>query len=278
MEPPALIILKITIPEVRVLRLFFLVLVLTAATALGQQNTSPQQQPDAPAAQSSDQKTLPPPQQPGVTLPSTEDTNKAAPPEKQQPKRILGIMPNFRAVSAGTLPPPPTPKESFMIATKNSFDYSSVVFVGLTSAIAEGTDAHPQLGKGMPGFGRYFWRGFVDKTDGNYWVIFIYPTLFHQDSRYFSKGEGHPFTQRLGYAASRIFITPDYHGHNTFNFSEVLGRATAQAISLSYYPSQTRTGGEIAKKYGFALGRDALTNIFREVWPDIATKLFHKKP
>jgi hypothetical protein len=35
------------------------------------------------------------------------------PPEKQQPKRILGLMPNFRAVSAGAIPPPPTPKEAF---------------------------------------------------------------------------------------------------------------------------------------------------------------------
>src|SRR6185312_6546065 len=45
----------------------------------------------------------------------------------QQPKRILGIMPNFRAVSAGTIPPPPTIGQSFKIATQNSFDYSSIL-------------------------------------------------------------------------------------------------------------------------------------------------------
>jgi hypothetical protein len=39
-----------------------------------------------------------------------------------QPKRILGLMPNYRAVSAGTIPPPPTPKQAFKIATRNSFD------------------------------------------------------------------------------------------------------------------------------------------------------------
>jgi hypothetical protein len=98
--------------------------------------------------------------------------NQGAPPEKQQPKRILGLMPNFRAVSAGALPPPPTPKQAFKIATENSFDYSSFIFVGITSALAEWTVAHPQLGQGLPGYGRYYWRGFLDKTDGNYWVIF----------------------------------------------------------------------------------------------------------
>lgn len=186
-------------------------------------------------------------------------------------------MPNFRAVSAGQLPPPPTPKEAFQLATHNSFDYSSFVFVGITSAIAEGSDAHPQLGKGLPGFGRYYWRGFVDKTDGNYLVIFALPTIFHQDERYFALGEG-SFRKRLVYSASRILITPNYQGHSSFNISELLGRGISQGVSAAYYPSQTRTAGAIATKYGYALMRDALTNTFREFWPDIAVHVLHRHP
>ena len=64
---------------------------------------------------------------------ATEPGDRGTPPPNQQPKRILGIMPNFRAVSAGALPPPPTPKQAFIIATQNSFDYSSFIFVGITS-------------------------------------------------------------------------------------------------------------------------------------------------
>jgi hypothetical protein len=70
----------------------------------------------------------------------------AVPLSKQQPKRILGVMPNFRAVSAGAIPPPPTPRHAFKIATQNSFDYSSFIFVGITSLMAEESDAHKQLG------------------------------------------------------------------------------------------------------------------------------------
>jgi len=199
------------------------------------------------------------------------------PVSKQQPKRILGVMPNYRAVSAGAIPPPPTPKQAFIIATKNSFDYSSFIFVGITSAFAEWSDAHAQLGDGMAGYGRYYWRGFVDKTDGNYLVIFALPTLLHQDERYYAKGEGN-FWKRGIYAGSRILITPDYHGHDSFNASEVFGRAMAQSISLSYYPSHDRTAGALAVKYGWAMGRDALTNVFREFWPDIATHVLHRHP
>ena len=109
---------------------------------------------------------------------------------RSQPKRILGVMPNYRAVSAGVKPPPPKPHEAFMVATQNSFDYSAFVFVGITSLLAEGTGAHTQLGKGVGGFWAYYWRGYLDKTDGNYMVDFAMPTVFHQDERYYAKGEG----------------------------------------------------------------------------------------
>ena len=186
-------------------------------------------------------------------------------------------MPNFRAVSAGTTPPPPTAKQNFKIATQNSFDYSSFIFVGVTSALAEWTGAHPQLGEGMAGFGRYYWRGYLDKTDGNYLVIFALPTVLHQDERYYALGRG-GILKRAFYAASRIAVTPNYDDNNTFNVSELLGRGISQAISLAYYPSGTRTASALASKYGYAIGRDALTNVFREFWPDIAVHVLHRQP
>lgn len=247
------------------------------------QNETSNQPETSPKAQSKDQaenkdKVKPPSIQEEQTAPAnTNAAGQPVPISKQQPKRILGVMPNFRAVSAGALPPPPTPKQAFIIATKNSFDYSSFVFVGITSLLAEGIDAHPALGKGVGGFGRYYWRGFVDKTDGNYLVIFALPSVLHQDERYYAKGQGEFFKRGI-YAASRILITPDYHGHDSFNASEVFGRAMAQGISTTYYPKADRTVGALAVKFGWAMGRDALTNVFREYWPDIATHVLHRHP
>ncbi len=202
---------------------------------------------------------------------------QAISPSKEQPKRIMGVMPNFRAVSAGAIPPPPTPKQAFIIATQNTFDYSSFIFTGFTSLIAEGNDTHPQLGKGLPGFGRYYWRGFVDKADGNYLVLFALPTVLHQDERYYAMGQG-GIWKRIGYSLSRVVITPNYEGHNTFNTSELLGRGIAQGISTTYYPSKTRTVGAISAKFGYAIMRDAATNAFREFWPDIAVHVLHRHP
>jgi len=211
---------------------------------------------------------------PSQTLSADSQASAPAPRPQPQPKRILGVMPNYRAVSAGEIPPPPTAKQAFKIATQNSFDYSSFAFVGITSLMAEGTNAHPQLGKGVGGFSEYYWRGLVDKTDGNYMVVFLLPTILHEDERYYAKGRG-GFWKRSIYSASRVLITPNYQGHNTFNASEVFGRGMSQAISLTYYPSSDRTAGEFMTKYGYAVGRDALTNVFREFWPDIAHH-FHR--
>lgn len=236
-----------------------------------QEKPSPEAQQTAPPAQPSIQE-----QQ--TTPPTVNGEGQPVPLSKQQPQRILGLMPNFRAVSAGALPPPPTSKQAFIIATKNSFDYSSFVFVGITSGLALWTEAHPSLGEnGLPAFGEYYWRGLLDKTDGNYLVIWALPTLLHEDERYYAKGEGEFFKRGI-YAATRILITPNYQGRNTFNASEVFGRVISQGISSTYYPASDRTVGALAVKFGWAMGRDALTNVFREYWPDIATHVLHRHP
>ncbi len=245
-------------------RLAFLVPV---ACAFAQQDAPPSAPPPAPPAAAPDQA--------GAAKPAP--AKSSVPGSQEQPKRILGVMPNYRAVSAGAIPPPPTAKEAFKIATQNSFDYSAFIFVGVTSAMAFGTEAHPQLGEGMAGFGRYYWRGFIDKADGNYLVIFALPTVFHEDERYYAMGEG-GFWKRAIYSATRVFITPNYQGHNTLNVSELLGRGISQGVSAAYYPSQDRTAGAMAVKYAYAVGRDALTNVFREFWPDIATHVLHRHP
>lgn len=228
-------------------------------------STQKDQQPSSPTAPDLNRKSKETP----AGVPTTQ---KAEP--LPQPKRILGVMPNYRAVSAGVLPPPPTPREAFAVATQDSFDYSDFVFVGVTSLLAEGTNTHPTFGKGIGGFWPYYWRGFVDRTDGDYWVIWIMPTIVHEDERYYAMGQG-PLLKRSIYAASRVLITPNYHGKNTFNAAEIFGRGISQAISLTYYPGSETSFSPFMQKFGYAVGRDALANVFREVWPDVEAKVVH---
>ncbi len=251
-----------------------LTLSLCVAPTLSQQTTAPADSSQTtPAAQQPASQPANP--QTTTRLPEAPAPAQSAPKPLPQPKRILGVMPNYRAVSAGVHPPPPTQKEAFKIATEDSFDYSAFVFVGITSLLAEADDSHPTFGKGVGGFGDYYWHGWADKADGNYWVVWILPTALHEDERYYAKGTGN-IMGRAVYAASRILITPNYSGKNTFNGAEILGRGISQAISLTYYPSSTQSLSGFSSKYGYALGRDALTDVFRELWPDISYHVLHK--
>ncbi len=246
---------------------------LASTYAIGRETHDSQSLPEKPQPVQSGTSSTSASPSPSAEKPVGEDEK----PAEHQPQRILGMVPNFRAVSAGAIPPPPTSKQALWIATQNTFDYSSFVFVGITSLLAQGTDAHQQLGEGVAGFGGYYWRGFVDKADGNYLVIFALPTIFHQDERYYAMGHGR-FWKRVAYSSTRTLITPNYQGRNSFNYSELLGRGAAQGISTVYYPSDARTVEALVTKYAYALGRDTLTNVFREFWPDIATHVLHRHP
>ena len=121
-------------------------------------------------------------------------------------------MPNFRSVSGGAVPPPPSFKTNFKIATHQALDYSTFLFLGLTSITAEGTNAHPALGKGVNGFWNYTWRGFLDKTDNTYLSAWLLPSILHEDTRYYALGNEHSIPVRILYVISRQAVARTYGG------------------------------------------------------------------
>ncbi|MGA3131202.1 MAG: hypothetical protein ABSD59_10400 [Terracidiphilus sp.] len=194
----------------------------------------------------------------------------------QQTKRILGIVPNFRAVSTDQKLPPVTIKDKFMGATEDSFDYSSIFFPAVIAGWNMDQRATPQFHQGAAGYARYFWHAAVDQTSENYMVEFIFPTLTHEDSRYYTLGRG-GFVKRTGYALSRAVITRTNSGSETFNISEVFGAGAAAGVSNLYYPSASRTVGNTASEWALDVGIDAGVFWFREFWPDINRHIFHNK-
>ncbi len=220
-----------------------------------------------------------------TSLPEAPDPQQVAPPSPgadasahtdPQTKRILGIFPNFRAVSADTHLPPQSVKEKFVTATEDSFDYSSYLLPAAIAGEQQATKATPEFHQGAAGYGRYFWHTFVDQTSENYWVEFIMPTLTREDTRYYTMGPagGGPW-KRVGYALSRAVVTRNDSGRDTFNASEVIGAGAAAGISNLYYPTHERTLSNTVDKWSENVGIDAGTFIVREFWPDINHALFH---
>jgi hypothetical protein len=238
----------------------------------------------APVTDAGAQATAAPAQTPSANQPAPQNQTGQNPPSQNAPddsngkqtKRILGIVPNFRAISADEKLPPETVKEKFIDATEDSFDYSSIFFPLVIAGYNQARDATPEFHQGAAGFARYFWHSAVDQTSENYMVEFIFPTVTHEDARYYTLGHG-GFWKRAGYALSRAVITRNDSGKDTFNISEVVGAGAAAGISNLYYPSRERTIGNTGSQWGLDVGIDAGVFVFREFWPDINRHIFHNK-
>jgi hypothetical protein len=195
---------------------------------------------------------------------------------RQQPQRILGFMPNFRSVSGGTTPHPPGWIYNFQVATHQATDYSSFIFLGLTSLTAEGLNSHPVLGKGVDGFYAYTWRGFLDKTDGTYLSAWLLPSLLHEDTRYYALGDGHTVIRRALYVISREAGARTYGGRETPNIAGLGGKVLTQVISRSYYPPGAADFSVLATKFGYSIMREVAFTSIREFYPDIAAHYIRK--
>ena len=67
----------------------------------------------------------------------------------------------------------------------------------------------------------------------------VFPSIFHQDPRYFYRGSGSIRTRAL-YAISAAVIARGDNGHWQPNYSEICGNFAAGALSNLYYPSDSR--------------------------------------
>ena len=216
------------------------------------------------------QQVLPPnPIQPGTT--AISEDNSSTEPES---KRIFGIIPNYRSSPTFADFEPLTRREKFKLATEDSFDRGTFVLAGMFAGEAQLTNANKSFGQGAAGYGRYYGTSFGDLVVGDYMTEAVYPTLLHKDPRYFRRGTGNGWS-RLSYAMSQIIWTHGDSGATQFNYSELMGNATAVAISQAYY-SDNRTASNAVSKLGMQLGVDAAANILKEFWPDFQRKFSRK--
>ena len=196
-------------------------------------------------------------------------------PEGRQTNRIMGVVPNFGAVSANTQLPPLTTKGKFWLATEDSFDYSSFIWTGILAGQEFGLKNYPEFGQGMAGYGRYYYHLFIDGVSGSYFTEAIVPSLTHEDPRYYTLGHG-GFFRRAGYALSRVVITKTDSEGQSLNWSEVVGNLCEAGLANAYYPAQERGARATAINWGTQLESAALNNMVKEFWPDLRQFLFRK--
>jgi len=226
--------------------------------------------PDAPGylLYQKDQKDIPPP--PVLTTnPDAVSTNG-----NQQTKRVLGIVPNFRSVSADVKLPPMSAKDKFIIAGKDTFDYSALIVSGIQAGFAMDSDSYPQFHQGAAGYARYYWHTLADTSSENFFVGGLGPIVFKQDNRFYTLGHG-GFRKRTFYAVSRVFITRKDDGDPMFNFSEIIGSGASSGLSTLWYPKQYQTWTKVGQKWLTSDIIDGFNFWWKEWWPTANRYVFH---
>jgi len=187
-------------------------------------------------------------------------------PADAEPKRIFGIIPNYRAAPTLKEFSPLSTREKWAIVRDDSLDRGTFLLALGFGGEAMFFESSPSFGHGIAAYARYTAAAYADWTLGNVMTEGLYPTVLHQDPRYFRRGDGSAWS-RLKYAMSQTLWTHTDSGGTQVNYSELAGNTTAVAISTLYYPD-SRTFGASVSKIAVQLGVDMAANILKEFSPD----------
>ncbi len=156
----------------------------------------------------------------------------------EEHQRILGILPNFY-VSYLPNAAPLTRKQKFKLAAVVSTDPLTFLTTGVTAAIGQADGAYAGYGQGFGGYAQRYAATYGDKLSATMLGSAVFPSLFHQDPRYFYRGHGSVISRAL-YAVSTTVICKGDNGRFQPNYSNILGNLAAGGISGLYYPKSSR--------------------------------------
>lgn len=205
--------------------------------------------------------------------------------------RLFYALPNFLTLQGNAKLPPLTAKEKFKVVALGTFDPVQYPWWGLLSAISQADNSEPQFGQGWLAYAKRYGTTAGDSTTENFMVGAVFPSILHQDPRFYQSGKG-SIPRRTVYAATRILVTRGDSGKKEFNFSEVFGSALAAAVSdYTYHPrsayistpsnphefvSSDRTLSNTADVWRTQVALDTITFVIKEFWPDVHRKLSRK--
>ncbi len=179
--------------------------------------------------------------------------------EKQ---RLVGIIPNFYT-SYIYEAAPLTVKQKFLMAARGTFDPVSMIGVGIGAGIEQAMNTYPGYGQGAEGYAKRFGAKFADGRSSDFLTHAVFPSLFHQDPRYYYQGFG-SVKSRIMHAISSAFITRSDSGRTEPNYSYLLGDLSSAALSNLYYPQANRGANLVFTNAAIGLAGRVAGNILRE--------------
>jgi len=193
--------------------------------------------------------------------------------------RIFKVMPDYQTVTETPTNKiaPLTAKQKWLLGWKETVDPFNIASAAMAAGFSQAGNETPKYGEGGKAYAERFAAAVADFGTQNLFSAGLFAVLFHQDPRYFRKGEGARIPARIAYSVSRLFVCRNDSGRSVFNASGIFGMALGIGASNLYYPSASVHGGVMAGRLETSLFGGVLGNLQSEFWPDIEKKFFHKK-
>ena len=177
-------------------------------------------------------------------------------------QRIGGVIPNFYSTYDWNAPPM-LAKQKYQLSLRSIFDPVAMVSVAGLAGAEQYKNVFPSYGSGIEGYGKRYGAAFATHASGILLGRAVFPSIFHQDPRYFYKGKG-TIRSRALYAISATVVARGDDGRWKPNYSRVLGNFSAAALSNLYYPPSERGAHLILLNGLGGTGADAVANLIRE--------------
>jgi hypothetical protein len=166
----------------------------------------------------------------------------------EEKQRVLGIVPNF-FVTYDEHPVALSAKQKYGLGVRAVLDPTHFAFAAAAAGVEQATDTYPGFGTGPAAYGKRYGAALATSTTSSLLIHSVYPSLFHQDPRYFYKGTGTGW-QRTKYALSTAVIRKGDNGRWQPNYSTIAGSLTAGALSNLYYAPSDRHGAALTFENG----------------------------
>jgi len=181
----------------------------------------------------------------------------------EEHQRILGVLPNFY-VSYLPHAAPLTRKQKFKLARIVSTDPVTFLTTGITAGIEQSQGNLQGYGQGFQGYALRYGATYGDRLTATFLGAAAFPSLFHQDPRYFYRGHGRVIVRAL-YAISTVAICKGDNGHWQPNYSNVLGNVGSGLISSLYYPNSDQHDVQTTVENTLiGIGTGAIGTLFQE--------------
>ncbi len=181
---------------------------------------------------------------------------------EEEHQRVLGVIPNFY-VSYIPDAAPLDARQKFELAWRSSIDPFKFAIIGATAGIEQAAGTPNGWGQDAAGYGQRYGALYADDVSWTFFGDFVFPSLFHQDPRYFYKGTG-TVRSRLFYAIANSVICKGDNKKWQFNYSYILGDFAASGISNAYYPAKDRGVGLTFENAAIGIGATAAADILQE--------------